>query len=63
MTESENTELPAEAVPFRTKAAGGTLKQLRSTDLFSGRQEIEILHAGETYRLRMTRSGKLILTK
>lgn len=31
--------------------------------LFRGRQEILIAHNGEHYRLRITRNGKLILTK
>lgn len=31
--------------------------------LFEGRQEIQIAHRDETYRLRITRNGKLILTK
>ena len=31
--------------------------------LFRGRQEILIDHSGEIYRLRITRNGKLILTK
>ncbi|MHB1186803.1 hemin uptake protein HemP [Thiobacillus sp.] len=31
--------------------------------LFQGSQEILIGHNGETYRLRITRNGKLILTK
>ena len=31
--------------------------------LFRGRQEILIGHKGETYRLRITRNDKLILTK
>lgn len=31
--------------------------------LFQGRQEILIVHKGETYRLRLTRNDKLILTK
>lgn len=35
--------------------------ELRS--LMQGRQEIEISHQGEIYRLRLTRNGKLILTK
>lgn len=35
-----------------------------STDrLFQGRQEIQIAHGDETYRLRITKNGKLILTK
>lgn len=28
-----------------------------------GQREVQILHGGEQYRLRLTRNGKLILTK
>ncbi len=31
--------------------------------LFQGHQEIQITHNGDTYRLRITRNDKLILTK
>lgn len=34
-----------------------------SAVLFRGRQEIRIDHNGEHYRLRITKNGKLILTK
>jgi hemin uptake protein HemP len=34
-----------------------------SRDLFQGRREVVILHAGQEYRLRITRADKLILTK
>jgi hemin uptake protein HemP len=34
-----------------------------SRNLFRGRQEILIEHAGHAYRLRITRQDKLILTK
>ena len=34
-----------------------------ATLLFQGSQEILINHNGETYRLRITKNGKLILTK
>ena len=37
--------------------------RLNSEKLFAGRREIEIEHAGQVYRLRMTSLGKLILTK
>jgi len=37
--------------------------QISSTDLFAGRREVAIEHAGEIYRLRITGKGKLILTK
>jgi hemin uptake protein HemP len=36
---------------------------MRSTDLFQGGKEIVIRHGSEEYRLRITRAGKLILTK
>ena len=32
-------------------------------NLFSGSEEIGVIHEGSMYRLRVTRSGKLILTK
>jgi len=31
--------------------------------LFDGRDEIRLLHRGQEYRLRVTKQGKLILTK
>lgn len=36
---------------------------LDSALLFRAAPEVEIRHAGEVYRLRRTRAGKLILTK
>ena len=36
---------------------------LTSTDLLRGGREVTILHAGETYRLRITSKDRLILTK
>ena len=36
---------------------------LRSEDLLAGEKEVLILHGDEAYRLRCTRSGKLILQK
>ncbi len=36
---------------------------LETTALFAGRSELIIRHAGQLYRLRITRAGKLILTK
>ncbi|MBI5898849.1 MAG: hemin uptake protein HemP [Rhodocyclales bacterium] len=38
-------------------------RPLDSAQLFNGREEILIVHGNETYRLRRTRQGKLILTK
>ena len=36
---------------------------LHSNNLFALGREIRIMHAGEEYRLRLTRNNRLILTK
>jgi hemin uptake protein HemP len=36
---------------------------VKSHDLLEGAREIRIAHGAETYRLTVTRQGKLILTK
>ena len=36
---------------------------IASVDLFRGGRELIIIHRHEQYRLRITRAGKLILTK
>ena len=38
-------------------------KRISSAELFAGAREVLIEHSGETYRLRHTSQGKLILTK
>lgn len=38
-------------------------RSIRSEELFLDQREILILHCQDIYRLRLTRSGKLILTK
>jgi hemin uptake protein HemP len=43
--------------------AGPQAVVLDSVDLLQGRTEILIRHGDETYRLRQTRNGKLILQK
>ena len=40
-----------------------TTPRLSTAELFRGHSRIEIEHKGETYRLQITRQGKLILTK
>jgi hemin uptake protein HemP len=39
-----------------------TARRMSSADLFAGAREIEIEHNGRQYRLRITQTGKLILT-
>jgi hemin uptake protein HemP len=43
--------------------ASGNERVVRSETLLQGRSHISITHNGETYQLRETRLGKLILTK
>ncbi|MDX1944497.1 MAG: hemin uptake protein HemP [Pirellulaceae bacterium] len=50
-------ESPREATPDLPRLI------MRSSELFHGRREIFIEHAGELYRLRITSKGRLILTK
>ena len=38
-------------------------RAIRSDDLLAGEREVAILHNDDTYRLRLTAAGKLILTK
>ncbi len=53
-------------VPARVEAAApepsGTLR-LSTSQLFQGRRFVVIVHSGQEYRLQITKSGKLILTK
>lgn len=50
---------------YKAAPAPNALSERRfdSCELFKGRQEVLIEHAGQTYRLRITRQNKLILTK
>jgi hemin uptake protein HemP len=53
---------PDRAVPGAPAPATGP-RRARSSTLLGPRGELIIDHAGEEYRLRRTRYGKLILTK
>lgn len=65
MNEADDTK--ATAPPVRagpsSRIAGGFGRVLMSEDLLAGEREVAILHGKETYRLRLTAAGKLILTK
>ena len=61
-----------DAAITRPKAASATTSQapestgersVKSDALLQGRSHVAIVHNGETYQLRATRLGKLILTK
>jgi hemin uptake protein HemP len=57
------------AVPSAERSSGDAQPEtlatgaIRSDTLLQGRSHISIMHNGETYQLRATRLGKLILTK
>lgn len=50
-------------VPLRASSAPAERREVESTALLAGGRELLIRHAGETYKLRQTSKGKLILTK
>jgi hemin uptake protein HemP len=60
-TQAADTE-PA-AAPAQPTATHNGERALRSDALLQGRSHVNIMHNGETYQLRATRLGKLILTK
>jgi len=53
---------PRHGVP-QPAATIDTRTRIDSADLLRGGRELLIAHAGEEYRLRLTRNNKLILTK
>jgi hemin uptake protein HemP len=54
-----DTPAPAEAVI----AEAPLVRRVESASLFQRGREVVIVHHGQEYRLRITRSDKLILTK
>ena len=55
MSTTQTTETPVATTAKRPA--------VDSSQLLQGARELPIRHRGETYRLRLTRAGKLILTK
>jgi hemin uptake protein HemP len=60
-TTPHNDAAQKAAAPYETQAAGEAVYSSR--DLFRDKTEIRIEHQGELYRLRITRSGGLLLNK
>lgn len=54
------TSSPPASRPTPAPADG---RAIDSKVLLAGRQELSILHCGEAYLLRVTKNGKLLLTK
>lgn len=55
-----NAGMAADVAPA---SRGMTSQRIDSRRLMSGANELVIEHAGQEYRLRLTRNDKLILTK
>lgn len=55
-------EDPAQPEPDKTPSPDSR-RSIPSEELLAGSPEVLIVHDGQTYRLRVTRSGKLILHK
>ena len=49
--------------PAAPPESGEDVSVIASEQLFAGRSEVRVRHRGQEYRLRITRQGKLILTK
>lgn len=62
--EGNNLKLSSVSGPVANSPAHADRKlRLESTSLFQGGREVVIIHEEQEYRLRITRNGKLILTK
>jgi hemin uptake protein HemP len=57
-----SAERTGNAAPSSSESSGNE-RVVRSETLLQGRSHVSITHNGETYQLRATRLGKLILTK
>ena len=61
-SKGKNVQNRLQGAPPSGPATGGR-GHISTRDLFREKREIMIDHEGETYRLRLTKNGKLILTK
>jgi len=57
---SDRQQLPS---TDERESAPELITEIAADQIFAGRHEIWITHQGERYRLRITRRGRLILTK
>lgn len=64
MTDSLTPPLPSGPLPPATPVPQPSEpRSVESAELFQGARVVEITHAGETYRLLLTRNNRLILQK
>jgi hemin uptake protein HemP len=57
------SDSPRDASAKHTSEPGNTVRRLKVSELLAGEREAILEHSGQDYRLRITASGKLILTK
>jgi hemin uptake protein HemP len=57
------TERPSEPNTAEPPLSWSQRRRIMTTDLMQGAREIIIVHEGEEYVLRITKTGKLLLTK
>lgn len=57
------SDSPRDAPEKHASEPGNSLRRLKVSDLLAGEREAILEHSGQDYRLRITASGKLILTK
>lgn len=58
-----SAQLSGQSLAIGTSKLSYAHQPLKSEALFDGKKELQIEHAGEIYKLRLTSLGKLILTK
>jgi hemin uptake protein HemP len=58
-----NIELSEQPQEPAVRTSWSQRRRIRTIDLMQGEREIILLHDGEEYLLRITKTGKLILTK
>lgn len=57
------SDKPRDTKPPDASGPSDSLRRIRVNELLAGQREAILEHSGQDYRLRITASGKLILTK
>ena len=57
------TEIPPQPSSAESHPPWSRRRRISTADLMQGAREVIIVHEGEEYVLRVTKTGKLILTK
>lgn len=57
------SDQPREIKVMKVDGAEGNPRRIKVSELLAGQREAILEHSGQDYRLRITASGKLILTK